>query len=208
MMDIDASLVKSLIAEQFPQWRRLAVRPVVRPGWDNRSFRVGHKLLVRLPSAAAYAPQVDREQRWLPFLRQHLSFAIPEPMAMGQAGCGYPWPWSVTAGSRGRPWPIEHHRMARLSRLHSRNAWRNFKPCLLPTAPSPARRTSIAVLHCASTTRSLARRSRRCTAASTSRWPNALGTAPPPRSGHCPPSGCTVTLRRAIYFCAVVSLPP
>ena len=47
MMDIDARLVKSLIAEQFPQWRRLAVRPVVRPGWDNRSFRVGPKLFAR-----------------------------------------------------------------------------------------------------------------------------------------------------------------
>lgn len=95
MVDIDSRLVKSLIAEQFPQWRRLAVRPVVRPGWDNRSFRVGPKLLARLPSAAAYAPQVDREQRWLPFLRPHLSFAIPEPLAQGQPGCGYAWPWSV-----------------------------------------------------------------------------------------------------------------
>ena len=47
MVDIDACLVKSLLAEQFPQWRRLAVRPVVRPGWDNRSFRVGPKLFAR-----------------------------------------------------------------------------------------------------------------------------------------------------------------
>ena len=94
-MDIDARLVKYLVAEQFPQWRRLAVRPVARSGWDHRSFRLGPKLLARLPSAAAYVVQVEREQRWLPFLRQHLSFAIPELLAQGQPGCGYAWPWSV-----------------------------------------------------------------------------------------------------------------
>jgi aminoglycoside phosphotransferase (APT) family kinase protein len=95
MVDINTRLAKCLIAEQFPQWRRLALRPVPQQGWDNRSFRLGERMLVRLPSAAAYAAQVEREWRWLPWMRAHLRCAIPEPVARGEPGCGYPWPWSV-----------------------------------------------------------------------------------------------------------------
>jgi aminoglycoside phosphotransferase (APT) family kinase protein len=50
---------------------------------------------VRLPSAAAYAHQVDKEQRWLPQLAPRLPLAIPTPLARGGPGEGYPWPWSV-----------------------------------------------------------------------------------------------------------------
>jgi aminoglycoside phosphotransferase (APT) family kinase protein len=52
-------------------------------------------MLARLPSAAAYAPQVEKEQRWLPRLAPRLPFAIPTPIAMGLPGGGYPWQWSI-----------------------------------------------------------------------------------------------------------------
>ena len=64
-MEIDAPLVRQLIAEQFPQWADLPVRAVQPNGWDNRTFRLGDELSVRLPSAAGYAPQVEKEARWL-----------------------------------------------------------------------------------------------------------------------------------------------
>lgn len=66
--EIDAALVARLIADQFPQWANLAVRSVEFGGWDNRTFRLGDELSVRLPSAAHYANQVDVEHRWLPVL--------------------------------------------------------------------------------------------------------------------------------------------
>ena len=94
-MEIDASLVRQLIAEQFPQWAGLPVRMVEPNGWDNRTFRLGDELSVRLPSAAGYVPQVEKEARWLPRLAPHLPLPIPVPVALGRPGAGYPWPWSV-----------------------------------------------------------------------------------------------------------------
>lgn len=92
---IDAGLVARLIAEQFPQWAHLPVRPVELQGVDNRTFRLGDELSVRLPSAAHYREQVAKEQRWLPLLAPQLPAPIPAPVAVGRPGAGYPWSWSV-----------------------------------------------------------------------------------------------------------------
>ncbi|ODR92460.1 aminoglycoside phosphotransferase family protein [Sinorhizobium alkalisoli] len=92
---IDVPLVRRLVAEQFPQWTDLPVRPVAFGGWDNRTFRLGDHMTVRLPSAAHYVQQVEKEQRWLPLLAPHLPLPIPAPLALGRPGEGYPWPWSV-----------------------------------------------------------------------------------------------------------------
>jgi aminoglycoside phosphotransferase (APT) family kinase protein len=93
--DINASLVARLIAGQFPQWSGLPISRVDPGGWDNRMFRLGADMVVRLPSAAAYAPQVEKEQYWLPRLRRGLPVAIPVPLAMGRPAEGYPWHWSI-----------------------------------------------------------------------------------------------------------------
>ena len=93
-MEITPALVTRLIAAQFPQWAGLPVRPVP-DGWDHTTFRLGEDMSVRLPSAAPYALQVDKEHRWMPVLAAQLPLPIPEPLAKGSPGFGYPWPWSV-----------------------------------------------------------------------------------------------------------------
>lgn len=50
---------------------------------------------VRLPSAAGYVPQVEKEHRWLPFLAPLLPLPIPVPLAKGAPSDSYPWPWSI-----------------------------------------------------------------------------------------------------------------
>ncbi len=92
---IDASLVARLIATQFPAWSRHPIRPVEPGGWDNRTFRLGSDMLVRLPSRACYVEQVAKEQAWLPRLAAHVPLPIPVPLARGNPDDGYPWPWSV-----------------------------------------------------------------------------------------------------------------
>lgn len=92
---IDEALVRRLVAAQFPQWAHLEVRPVAEGGWDNRTFRLGEDLGVRLPSARRYATAVEKEQAWLPRLAPHLPVPIPAPVAAGAPGEGYPWAWSV-----------------------------------------------------------------------------------------------------------------
>ncbi|MCF6110106.1 aminoglycoside phosphotransferase family protein [Mesorhizobium muleiense] len=92
---IDTALVSRLVATQFPRWKDLAVRPVASGGWDNRTFHLGDQMLVRLPSAAAYALQVEKEHRWLPRLAPLLPLPVPVPLAMGAPVDEYPWHWSV-----------------------------------------------------------------------------------------------------------------
>ena len=111
--DIDATLAAKLVAEQFPQWAELPVRPVDLSGWDNRTFRLGDELLVRLPSAAAYVASVEKEHTWLPRLAPQLPVRIPESVTLGAPGAGYPWPWSVRRWIAGRP--AEQSRIADLS---------------------------------------------------------------------------------------------
>jgi len=102
-MTIDVRLVERLVAEQFPQWADLSVRPVALGGWDNRTFHLGDEMLVRLPSAGAYVPQVEKEQRWLPHLALQLPLPIPAPLGMGRPTDVFPWPWSIYRWLDGEP---------------------------------------------------------------------------------------------------------
>jgi len=92
---IDASLVRRLIAAQFPQWSGLPVTSVEADGWDNRTYRLGEDMAVRLPTAAGYVPAVAKENDWLPRLAPALPVAVPPILAKGAPGEGYPFPWSV-----------------------------------------------------------------------------------------------------------------
>lgn len=94
-MILDSTLVKKLISSQFPQWKNLPIKPVAVGGWDNRTFHLGDKMLVRIPSSQKYALQVEKEQQWLPKLASLLPLAIPEPLQMGEACEQYPWRWSI-----------------------------------------------------------------------------------------------------------------
>jgi aminoglycoside phosphotransferase (APT) family kinase protein len=94
-VDIGVALVSRLVSDQFPQWAALAIKPVERGGWDNRTFHLGERMIVRMPSAAAYSRQVEKEHRWLPVLAPLLPLPIPVPLAMGAPAGGYRWRWSV-----------------------------------------------------------------------------------------------------------------
>jgi len=50
-VDINVPLVRQLVSAQFPQWADLPIKPVEFDGWDNRTFRLGEEMSVRLPSA-------------------------------------------------------------------------------------------------------------------------------------------------------------
>jgi aminoglycoside phosphotransferase (APT) family kinase protein len=112
---IDISLVRQLVAMQFPKWADLPIRPVAFGGWDNRTFHLGEHMTVRLPSAARYSLQVAKEHRWLPRLAPRLPLPVPVPLAMGAPEGGYPWHWSVYRWLEGEPATIG--RIADLSRF-------------------------------------------------------------------------------------------
>ena len=92
---ITQSLVRCLLKSQFPDWADLPVSSGELDGWDNATFRLGDHMSVRLPTDDGYAPQVAKEHKWLPVLADRLPLAIPQPLARGVPGCGYPWAWSI-----------------------------------------------------------------------------------------------------------------
>jgi aminoglycoside phosphotransferase (APT) family kinase protein len=92
---IDAELVRRLLARQFPQWADLPVTPVKVDGWDNRTYRLGSGLTARLPTHSSYVAAVDKEHQWLPVLGPQLPVEIPEAVAKGAPGEGYPYPWAI-----------------------------------------------------------------------------------------------------------------
>ncbi|CAM3472474.1 Aminoglycoside phosphotransferase domain-containing protein [Deinococcus saxicola] len=90
-----AELVQRLLAGQFPQWAGLPVRRVKSFGTDNALYRLGEEMMVRLPRIGWAVGQVEKELEWLPKLAPHLPLRVPEPLALGQPGEGYPYTWGV-----------------------------------------------------------------------------------------------------------------
>ncbi len=103
----DLDLARRLVADQFPHWAHLPVREVEHSGWDNRTFRLGDEMSIRLPRSRHYREQVAKEQRWLPVLGPQLPVPIPRPVAQGVPGPGYPYDWSVYAWIDGAPANLE-----------------------------------------------------------------------------------------------------
>ena len=64
--------------------------PVELDGWDNRTFRLGAAMTVRLPTAAGYVAQVAKENAWLPLLAPQPAAADPGGAGDRRAGRGLP----------------------------------------------------------------------------------------------------------------------
>lgn len=133
---IDAGLVRRLVATQFPQWAGLEVRPVAVEGWDNRTYRLGEVMSVRLPTAAGYVPGIAKEDRWLPTLAPRLSVDVPCVLGTGVPGGGYPFPWSVRAWIPGETARLE--RITDLGRFAAEVAdfLRELRACDISGAPA------------------------------------------------------------------------
>ncbi|MER6349046.1 aminoglycoside phosphotransferase family protein [Streptomyces sp. NPDC001595] len=99
-VDVTIDIVAALIREQFPQWSGKAVRHLPSTGTVNAIFRIGDDLSARFPLRPAEAAEalavLEREARASAELAQVVSrFPVPEPVALGKPGAGYPMPWSV-----------------------------------------------------------------------------------------------------------------
>ncbi|MEV6785623.1 aminoglycoside phosphotransferase family protein [Streptomyces sp. NPDC051098] len=92
---VDDDLVRRLVAGQFPQWAALPVERFASNGTVNAMYRLGDRMVVRLPLIEGGAGDVSREQEWLPRLAPLLPTPIPEVLGAGKPAEGYPWPWSV-----------------------------------------------------------------------------------------------------------------
>ena len=130
-----------LVALQFPQWADLPVTDVAHSGWDNRTFRLGDDLTIRLPRSRFYAEQVGKEQRWLPLLAPNLPMPIPRPVAQGSPGLATPTPGRSTPGSTEIRRPLIGSTTRSPSPVRWRSSWWPCGRATPPTARCPGSTT-------------------------------------------------------------------
>jgi aminoglycoside phosphotransferase (APT) family kinase protein len=103
-LDINAALIRRLLAGQFPQLADHSLRVVRSMGTVNAIFRLGDDLCVRLPRVERWAEGIMKEWEWLPKLAPQLSLSIPKPLYLGVPAEGYPCPWAVYEWLDGEPY--------------------------------------------------------------------------------------------------------
>lgn len=94
-VDIDARLVRRLLAAQLPEWAELPLEPIHPLGTDNAIYRLGEGMAVRLPRVERATAALEKECRWLPELAPLLPLAVPTPLAVGEPSDGFPFRWAV-----------------------------------------------------------------------------------------------------------------
>jgi len=98
-LHVPVDVVRRLVDEQFPEWRRLPIEPVTSTGTVNAIFRIGDDLVARFPLQLADVQDVRdallAEAAAMRQLAGRTRFATPEPVALGEPGGGYPLPCSV-----------------------------------------------------------------------------------------------------------------
>jgi aminoglycoside phosphotransferase (APT) family kinase protein len=115
-IDVDEELVRRLLRTVGTAYDDLPLRRFEATGSTNALFRLGDDLLVRVPRQPGGTATIEKEQRWLPYVAPHLPVPVPEVVAVGEPGSGYPEKWSVVRflpGERpGVPRPNEPTRHA------------------------------------------------------------------------------------------------
>lgn len=101
-VDIDEALVRALLHEQHPDLAGLGLREVAG-GWDNRMWRLGEELAVRLPRTPRAPSLLRAEQRWLPVLAPSLPLPVPSPVRVGEPSARFPKTWTVARWVDGEP---------------------------------------------------------------------------------------------------------
>ncbi len=110
---IDLDIARSLIRQQFPQWRDEPVRPVPSAGTVNAIFRIGSGLAARFPlrrqDPTSLATELEDEAAAMSELSEHCPFPSPTPVAIGYPGPFYPLSWSIQSWLPGtNPGPDSH----------------------------------------------------------------------------------------------------
>jgi aminoglycoside phosphotransferase (APT) family kinase protein len=103
-VDIDADLVRRLVAEQFPHLSDLPLTEFQSTGTVNAIYLLGDELCVRLPRVERWACGLGREWTWLPLLAPGLTLQVPEPVLKGLPTSYYPFAWAIFRWIDGQPY--------------------------------------------------------------------------------------------------------
>jgi aminoglycoside phosphotransferase (APT) family kinase protein len=106
-IDVSTGLAARLIAEQFPLWARLPIRPVTA-GTECVLYRLGDDMVIRLPRRPGESLGAILEQGMLARIAPFLPVPVPALIAEGQPTAEYPASWGVLRWLDGDT-PVEGH---------------------------------------------------------------------------------------------------
>lgn len=72
-------------------------------GWDNKMWRLGEELAVRMPRTPRAPSPLRSEQQWIPVLASGLPLSIPIPVRVGESSARFPNTWTVAKWVAGEP---------------------------------------------------------------------------------------------------------
>ncbi len=98
-LTVSPETARTLVDEQFPEWRGLPITSIAHHGTVNAIFRIGDHFTARFPLQPGHVDstrrQLESEAEAARELAGRTRFPTPEPVALGEPGAGYPLPWSV-----------------------------------------------------------------------------------------------------------------
>ncbi|MDR2808332.1 MAG: aminoglycoside phosphotransferase family protein [Spirochaetaceae bacterium] len=103
-LSINTQVVKSLIKEQFPEYKNLPVREFDSTGTVNSIFRLGKNYYIRLPKLKEYADSIVKEYNLLLYLSEKITIEIPQPIKLGKPNNLYPLHWAIYNWIKGEPY--------------------------------------------------------------------------------------------------------
>jgi aminoglycoside phosphotransferase (APT) family kinase protein len=107
-VDVDADMVRALLAEQRPDLADLSLNGVASTGTVNALFRIGDDLVARLPLVEHWSADIEREWEWLPWLSARITaLRLPEPVFKGRPNAIFPFAWSIYWWIEGEPYSDE-----------------------------------------------------------------------------------------------------
>ena len=102
-IEISDQLVRTLVVRDLPQYAGLPLERLPESGSSNVLFKLGSDYLLRFPRQPGGSRSIETEARWLARLAPALSVAVPQVIAVGEPGFGYPERWALTRWIDGRP---------------------------------------------------------------------------------------------------------
>ncbi len=71
------------ICNYYSKLRNLEITEVENQGHDNRTYRIGDKYSIRIPSHQRYISQIAKESKWIPILSKYITYKLPIAMYCG-----------------------------------------------------------------------------------------------------------------------------
>jgi aminoglycoside phosphotransferase (APT) family kinase protein len=91
-ISVDATLARTLIADQFPELSDLPIA-VLAEGWDNVVYLVGAGWVFRFPRRAIAISGIELEMAVLPELAPLVPLPVPVPVFFGRPSAEFAWPF-------------------------------------------------------------------------------------------------------------------